>query len=326
MRKIVSMAVGAVAAAVAATVAYAPAAHAQGIQISVTHWGSQLYGLPYAVAMEKGFFKEAGVEVSGVLTSKGGGTTVRNVFASDFPYGEVALPAAVAAAAEGFDLRIIHAGTVAHSNIWMTKLDSPLKSIKDIEGKRIGFTSPRSVSQTTMFMILDKIGMPRDKVHLVSTGAIGAGFTALESGGVDATLASEPQASMYAGRYRIAFAAADILPPVTQTVGVTTPEFIKKEPQKLAALIRGRAKAVDYVYANLEESGKILSKHYGLDEKIAISAVKNMAATKFWGQGTLDVASMNEMVKGLKLVDAIKSDPDWNKLIDRSLLPADLRS
>lgn len=57
----------------------------------MTHWGSQLNGLPYAVAMEKGFFKEAGIEVSGVLTSKGGGTTVRNVFASDFPYGEVAL-------------------------------------------------------------------------------------------------------------------------------------------------------------------------------------------------------------------------------------------
>lgn len=326
MRKIISTVVGAAALMAAATAVQAPAARAQAVQISVTHWGSQLYGLPYAVAMEKGFFKEAGIEVSGVLTSKGGGTTVRNVFASDFPYGEVALPAAVAAANEGFELRIIHAGTVAHSNIWMTKLDSPLKSIKDIEGKRIGFTSPRSVSQTTMFMILDKIGVPRDKVQLVSTGAIGAGFTALESGGVDATLASEPQASLYAQKYRVAFAAADILPPVTQTVGVTTPEFIKKEPKKLAALILGRQKAVKFIYANLEESGKILSKAYGLDEKIAISATRNMAKTGFWGEGNLDIASMNEMIRGLKLVDAIKGDPDWNKLIDRSLLPADLKS
>lgn len=322
MRKIISMALGAVALSIAGSAA----AQAQGVQISVTHWGSQLYGLPYAVAIEKGFFKEAGIEVTGVLTSKGGGTTVRNVFASDFPYGEVALPAAVAAVAEGFDLRIIHAGTVAHSNIWMAKLDSPLQSIKDIKGKRIGFTSPRSVSQTTMFMILDKIGLKRDEVTLVSTGAIGAGFTALESGGVDATLASEPQASMYEGKYRIAFAAADILPPVTQTVGVTTPEFLKKDPKRLAALIAGRAKAVEWSYANLEEAGKILSKHYGLEEKIAISAVKNMAATGFWGKGELKVEPMNEMVKGLKLVDAIKGDPDWNKLIDRSLLPADLRS
>ncbi|BBK32178.1 NitT/TauT family transport system substrate-binding protein [Stella humosa] len=326
MRKIISMAVGALAVTAVSGVAVAPRAHAQAVQISVTHWGSQLYGLPYAVAMQKGFFKDAGIEVSGVLTSKGGGTTVRNVFASDFPYGEVALPAVVAAAAEGFDLRIIHAGTVAHSNVWMAKLDSPLQSIKDLEGKRIGYTSPRSVSQTTMFMIMDKLNIPRDKVQLISTGAIGAGFTALESGGVDATLASEPQVSIYAGKYRVAFAASEILPPVTQTVGVTTPEFLKKEPKKLAALIIGRAKAVDWLYANQEEAGKILSKAYDLDEKIAINAVKNMAATKFWGAGSLDVASMNEMVKGLKLVDAIKGDPDWNKLIDRSLLPADLRS
>lgn len=83
---------------------------------------------------------------------------------------------------------------------------------------------------------------------------------------------------------------------------------------------------MEWSYANLEEAGKILSKAYGLDEKIAISAVKNMAATKFWGRGDMDIAPMNEMIKGLKLVDAIKGDPDWNKLIDRSLLPADLRS
>ncbi|MGE0715738.1 MAG: ABC transporter substrate-binding protein [Alphaproteobacteria bacterium] len=321
MRKIVSLAAGAIAATVAAS-----AALAQGVQISVTHWGSQLYGVPYAVAMEKGFFKEAGIEVSGILTSKGGGTTVRNVFASDFPYGEVALPAAVAAAAEGFDLKLIHSGVTQHSNVWMAKLDSPLKSIKDIEGKRIGFTSPRSVSQTTMFMILDKIGLSRDKVTLVSTGAIGAGFTALESGGVDAALASEPQVSIYAGKYRVAFAAADLLPPVTQTVGVTTPEFIKKEPKKLAAIIAGRRKGVEFTYANPEEAGRIVAKYYEMDPKIAVQAVKNLAATKFWGIGSMDIDSMNEMVKGLKLVDAIKGDPDWNKLIDRSLLPADLRS
>ncbi|MCC7273479.1 MAG: ABC transporter substrate-binding protein [Alphaproteobacteria bacterium] len=321
MRKIVAFAVGALAAA-----AVAATAPAHAVEISVTHWGSQLYGVPFAVAMEKGYFKEAGIDVTGVLTSKGGGTTVRNVFASDFPYGEVALPAAVAAAAEGFDLKIIHAGTIAHSNIWMAKPNSALKSIKDVEGKRIGFTSPRSVSQTTMFMILDKIGVPRDKVTLVSTGAVGAGFTALESGGIDAALASEPQASMYADKYRVVFAAADLLPPVTQTVGVTTPEFIRKEPKKLMALIAGRAKGVAFLYANPEEAGRITSKYYDLDEKIAVNAVRNMAKVKFWGAGDMNIESMNEMIRGLKLVDAIKGDPDWNKLIDRSLLPADLRS
>ena len=79
------------------------AASAKAEQISVTHWGVLMYGAPYAVAMDKGFFKEEGVEITGILTSKGGGTTVRNVLAGGLPYGEVSLAAAVAAAQEGID-------------------------------------------------------------------------------------------------------------------------------------------------------------------------------------------------------------------------------
>ena len=50
--------------------------------ITVTHWGAAFYGAPYAVAMEKGFFKKRGVDITGILTSAGGGTSVRNTLAA----------------------------------------------------------------------------------------------------------------------------------------------------------------------------------------------------------------------------------------------------
>ena len=59
------------------------AATAQAETISVTHWGDAFYGAPYAVAMEKGFFRQHGVDITGVLTSAGGGTSVRNTLAGD---------------------------------------------------------------------------------------------------------------------------------------------------------------------------------------------------------------------------------------------------
>jgi NitT/TauT family transport system substrate-binding protein len=34
---------------------------------------------------------------------------------------------------------------------------------------------------------------------------------------------------------------------------------------------------------------------------------------------------MNEMTRGLKIIGEVKENVDWNKLIDRSFLPADLR-
>ncbi len=88
-------------------------ATARAEDIVVTHYGSLLYGVPYAIAMEKGYFKEAGVDVSGILTSKGGGTSVRNMMAGDTLFAEVALPAALAAIKEGFNIKIISGGTNA---------------------------------------------------------------------------------------------------------------------------------------------------------------------------------------------------------------------
>src|SRR5215212_3808547 len=79
---------------------------ARAEDIVVTHYGS-----PYAIALEKGYFKQAGVDVSGILTSKGGGTSVRNMMAGDTLFAEVALPAALSAIKEGFKIKIISGGT-----------------------------------------------------------------------------------------------------------------------------------------------------------------------------------------------------------------------
>src|SRR6266508_3348639 len=78
-------------AAVAALIAFGLARAACAETITVTHWGAAFYGAPYAVAMDKGFFKQRGVDITGVLTSTGGGTSVRNTLAGDLPYGDVAL-------------------------------------------------------------------------------------------------------------------------------------------------------------------------------------------------------------------------------------------
>ena len=98
----------------------------------------------YAVAKEKGYFKEAGLDVTGFLTSAGGGTTVRNVLASELPYGEVALPAVIAAAQQGLELTIVHAGVASVSDqVWITrKDDTRIKTVQDLEGQEARLFEP----------------------------------------------------------------------------------------------------------------------------------------------------------------------------------------
>ncbi len=61
-------------AAVATALALLPLS-AAAVELNVTHFGTGMYGVPYAVAKEKGYFKEAGLDVTGFLTSAGSATS-----------------------------------------------------------------------------------------------------------------------------------------------------------------------------------------------------------------------------------------------------------
>ncbi len=88
-----------------------------------------MYGVPFAVALDKGYFKQNGVDVTGFITSEGGGTSVRNAMASEIPYGEVALPAAIAAIKQGVPITIVHSGVQSVADLLWVQL-------KDIQRER----------------------------------------------------------------------------------------------------------------------------------------------------------------------------------------------
>src|ERR1700739_4770896 len=81
----------------------AGAAPAMAEDVLVTQYKNDPSGAPYGVAIEKGFFKQAGVDITGVISGEGGGTSVRAVSASSLGFGETSPAAAIAAINEGQD-------------------------------------------------------------------------------------------------------------------------------------------------------------------------------------------------------------------------------
>jgi NitT/TauT family transport system substrate-binding protein len=293
------------------------AVSAKADQISVTHWGVLLYGAPYAVAIEKGFFKQSGVDVTGILTSKGGGTTVRNVIQGGLPYGEVALGAAIAAAREGLDIKIVNTGVQNLADLaWVTLPDSPVKTIKDLEGRKLAYTSAKSVTDMVTTMVVNAQGLKN--VNRVAVGGIGAQITALQQKGVDAAFLGEPVYTQNKAKFRTVFFAKDMLPDpnMTQTVGVTTSEFAKSSPKKIRGIIEGRRKGVEFIYKNPKEAAAIIAKVYGQDPVVMEEAVANMAKAKYWSTGEIDIKGMNSMSNGLKLMGVIQDTPEWGTLVD----------
>jgi NitT/TauT family transport system substrate-binding protein len=290
-------------------------------QISVTHWGVLLYGAPYAVAMERGYFRQAGIDISGIYSSKGGGTTVRNMILGGLPFGEVALSAAIAAEREGLDVRIVCGGVQNLSDlVWVTLPDSPIKTIADLKGKKLGYTTPKSVTDMVTTLVLNHQKITG--VERIAVGSVGAQMTALQQKAIDAAYLGEPVYTQNKSKFRVLFFARDVLAQnnLTQTVGVTTSEFAKANPQKVKAIIEGRRRGVEFIYQNPKEAALIVAKAYSFDPVIMEEAMLSLAKAKYWSAGELDLDSMNAMAEGLKLTGAIDSPPNWSKLIDRSFL------
>jgi NitT/TauT family transport system substrate-binding protein len=306
------------------------AAHSE--EIVVSNYAVTTNGMPYAIAMEKGFFKQQGADVTGILSSEGGGTTVRTMVNGNLAYGEINPSAAVVAIQQGADLKIIAdtVQTVAEF-VWAVKPDSPIKEPKDIKGKKIGYTNPRSTSQALAILILEQLGMKPDDAELVKTGGFGEGVAALDIGAVDITPVPEPLWSKYQGKYRAVIKATETLPPLDNVVGVTTSKGAATRGDFLKAVLRARRQAVDFMYANPDEAGDIIAKVYKLDQAVGRAAVRNLVnantkGVRYWGAGDFKMEGMDAMMRAQIMVGALKDKPDWSKIIDKSFLPDDLKA
>lgn len=302
---------------------------ARAAALTVTHWGDGMYGVPFAVALDKGFFKEHNVDITGFITSEGGGTSIRNAMASDIPYGEVALPAAIAAVRQGVDLRIVHGGVQSLADlVWVSLPSSTITNIKQMKGKTLGYSSPKSTTDMISTIALQRIGMT-GQVQRKPVGSSSGMVTSLQQGAIDVGYINEPSYSQKKAGLRIAFRSLDIVPNETQTVGIVRTDYLKAHPDVIRNIILARREAVQYIAGHREEAAQIVARAYKIDVSAASSAINNVLDSdpKYWSEGSFDYPSMNEVLKGLVLVKAIPEGPfDWSKVVDESLLPADLRT
>lgn len=300
---------------------------ARAEDILVTHYGSLLYGVPYAIAMEKGYFKEGGVDVTGILTSKGGGTSVRNMMAGDTLFAEVALPAALSAIKEGFNIKIISGGTNGRSSFWVTRPNEAIDKPADLKGKRFVYSRPKSVSEAITLSVLKSWDIPAAEVKMIAIGDFGAGLTALEHSKVDVAIIPEPiysQKEKAGTKYKTLGWLDEKLPPYTQTVGIATDEAIAKNGAKLKAVIEARRRGVEFLHANPKEAAQIVAKAYNLPLDVTTNALNNIMKVNptWWSRGELAMPMMQSMADALGAVGALKLPVDWKAATDTQFAPA----
>jgi NitT/TauT family transport system substrate-binding protein len=161
------------------------------LNVIVPDPGNFTSGMPVYVAIAQGFFKQEHLDVT-VVPTQGGATNVQAVIAGKGAIGVDTGPVSVMSAdLHGADLKILGADTTGMDILFFTKSSSSVKSIYDLSGKKVGYSSPGSSSEVALDQVnalLKAKGMPPasgvplggppDELTGVDTGQVAAGFTA----------------------------------------------------------------------------------------------------------------------------------------------------
>ncbi len=302
-------------------------------QISISNYGVSPGGFPWAIAVEKGFFKKQGVDISAIRSSPGSAPTIREMIAGNLPFAEAGITGAIAAIKGGADVKVIASTVNTFSEvIWVTMPDSPVKTIKDIKGKKIGFTSPKSATNMMAVLLVKKAGLKQDEVQMIAAGSFAQALTALETGGVDVIPMVEPTFSIRGAKYRVLARGNETFPPMSNVLGLTSAKAASDRPEVLKGILAARREALKWMLENPKEASDILSKVWKVDapilEKVIVQlrdhgAVDNVA---YWGQGNIELPALENMLEGAMTTGEITETFDVRKIIDESFLPADLRS
>lgn len=303
----------------------ATSAHAADRMV-ISEYGVVLNCLPWAVAQDIGALAQFNTGVDGFVGANGGGTAIRNMMASDLPFAELSVPAAISATRAGIALRFVFNSVNNMGELaWVVPKDSPVHSLQDLKGRKVAFTSPRSTTEMVLRMILNRNNLA-GQVTIMPAGGVGAGITALNEGAVDAAPMVDPLLTSAADRYRILFRVNDYIPDLCWSVGVTTPAFAAGNGERIRHLIAARVAGLQKMQADRAEASRVYARVWNIAPDLAARILPKLFDMNFWSPGNFNVPGLQAQVEGMRLVGQLDGPFDVTTLIDRSFLPDSLRT
>src|ERR671919_658262 len=222
---------------------------------------------PYFTALDKGWYREEGLDVK-ILRGAGGGDTIKRIAVGQGEAGSADFSALVGARAnEAIKVKAIGAYFRRPPHSIFVREDSGINTAKDLEGKTLSITPGNS--HQIMFPLLAKLaGFKADSVKWVTMDGAAMG-PALITGRVDgapffanheARLQKQAKSQGITLK-RISY--ADVGFDMYSLVIFAREDSIVKEPEPLRAFLRASVKGLKHAFAkeNWEEGAKILLKY-----------------------------------------------------------------
>lgn len=279
------------------------------------------------VAMEKGYFEQAGFELK-VIPGTGSVDNIKLVAAGRLDYAPVDIGALmVTRANEGLPTKTV---AVIHQNTMsalFTLEESGITGPKQLEGKTLA-DAPASTVRILFPLYAKKAGIDASRVTWrdAAPPALPALLAAKQVDGIGQFSVGVPLVSKAAGGKKIrTFKYSKVLPGLLGIGVIASDEKIRTNPAEVRAFTRALLKGLRYALDNPGEAGFILKKHQPLADPVV--AAQELRIMKFFAQnrltrqkanglGYIDVAKFNATASvirnGFKLEKPLNAADTWS--------------
>ncbi len=241
-------------------IAVAPAVAADNVKLTLA--ATDPVYAPYLIAIERGYYREDGIEVE--IVNAGGGTATPALISGSVQFSTSGA-SAVSAALKGAPLKVIMtAADRLPYKLWSTKPE--IKTLADLAGKAVGIQSRGDTFEVAMrqLFIMNKL----DPNSLVFT-PLGFGRTqrmaVIESGSLPAVIISNlDEVALRANKIQF---KGNLLVDIFQAVRIpynglaASDEMLRKNPDLVRRFLRATMKGTLFMRAKADDTVTILAKY-----------------------------------------------------------------
>ena len=291
---------------------------APGKKVRLAYIQNDLHHLPAFVALDKGYYREEGLDVEITGAFKAGPEEMSAFSSHSLDAGYVGeAPIITAQANKVADVRIVAQANKEGSALVAAR-NSPIKNIGDLRGKVVAIPGHATIQDVLLRMALKRSGInPAELTIMVLKPP--EMISALSSREIDAFIAWEPYPSkaVTGGTGKVILDSGSIWKD-HPCCALIVDRVLMKNRDVVKRLIRAHLKAVRFIRDNEGEARNIGVKYTGMDEVTVREALKRIKFDPL--PSRQDKKEFIEFLRELGYITIENSDNFIDELMDVSLL------
>jgi len=294
-----------VATAVTARTAPAVAQAPTPIKIGAVVLGDFGVVTPTLVGIEKGYFKQNGLEAE-LIPFKGGPDLLKGVLSGSADIGITGATDPLVFRERGTPIRAL--AIVVEKNHFTLTVVPKVKRLEDLKGGTIGCTVVGSTTWVFARMLAKKMNWdPEKDVRIVGVGGLDAQMAALKRGEIQGTIFGDAGVVIEAeGSGHILMRLDELTPKWISLVAYSTDDIIKTKRDTVQRALKSIFQGARFCRDNADESIKIASKAIGWPEpatRRAYELLRPLLST----DGRMDLDAMKFMQDTLLDLGVLKT-------------------